>query len=434
MISCKKIKILCIIPARGGSKGLPGKNIKLMLGKPLVAWTIEQAKKSKYLTSVVVSTDSKEITEISRKYGAEVVERPKEFARDNSPASDAIMHLIDFFEKKGEFFDILIWLEPTSPLRKENDLDNAIEFFLKNIKKADSLVSVGEVRLENPYIMKKIKNGFVSPLFEVDKNFTRRQELPKAYFPYGVIYLVKTGTFKKTRTFYNKKTIPYIIERWQNYEIDDLYDFLCVEKIAGHIPDQKESMPENKKKNKLIKIQGGKIYLKEFSEDNLYDPRYIQWLRDIDVVKTIGRPEYLKPIPLLEVEKYVRGLFSSKNDYFFAIYLKGNDEFIGTLKIGSIDWYSKTADIGIMIGNKNYWGKGISKDAVAAACDYAFRKLKMRRLTGGCLSVNVAMGKCFERTGFKKEGVHRNQVPFESDYVDHSIYGMFKEEFYSQKN
>lgn len=228
----KKYKILAIIPARGGSKGLPRKNIKVLAGKPLVAYTIENALKNKYLDKVIVSTDDKEIAEISRKYGAEVpFLRPKKYARDFSPASDLIRHAIRWFEKKGEYFDIIVYLEPTSPLRKEKDIDDAIELFIKNIDKADSLVSVGEVHLESPYIMKKIKAGYVKPFIEIYKKIGQRQLLPKVYFPYGVIYLSKTKALEKYKTFYLKRTIPYFIERWQNYEIDDLYDFICVEAI-----------------------------------------------------------------------------------------------------------------------------------------------------------------------------------------------------------
>jgi CMP-N-acetylneuraminic acid synthetase len=230
-----KYKIIAIIPARGGSKGISKKIIKPLLGNPLIVWTIEQAKNSKYIDRIIVSTEDKEIAEISKEHGAEVpFLRPKELARDDSPTIDAIMHAINWFENEGEYFDIVVLLEPTSPLRKEDDLDNSIEFFIKNIDKVDSLVSVGEVHLENPYIMKKVENGCVKPFIEIDENLYQRQQLPKIYFPYGVIYLSKTSTLKKYKTFYQERTIPYLTERWQNYEIDDVYDFMCIEAILRY--------------------------------------------------------------------------------------------------------------------------------------------------------------------------------------------------------
>lgn len=226
----KKYKIIAIIPARGGSKGLPKKNIKILLGKPLIAWTIEKAKKSKLIDKLIVNTDSKKIAEIAQKYGAEVpFLRPKELAQDKSSIYDVIFHTLDWFKKNGSKFDIVILLEPTSPLRKEEDIDDAIKLFLKNYKRADSLVSVGEIHLENPSITLKIDRKYVKPYMKTD--FSRRQELPKVYFPYGVIYLSKIGMLKKYRKFYQKRTIPYLIERWQNYEIDDIYDFICIEAV-----------------------------------------------------------------------------------------------------------------------------------------------------------------------------------------------------------
>lgn len=235
-----KNKVIAIIPARGGSKALPRKNIRLLAGKPLIAWTIEQAKKSKNIDKMIVSTDDEEIAEISKQYGAEVpFMRPKELATDNSPTIDAIMHALDWFESRGNYFDILVLLEPTSPLRKDGDIDNAIKLFLDNLGNADSLISLGEVQLENPYIMKKIEDGYVKPLLYTNSQHHQRQQLPKAYFPYGVIYLSKTITLKKYKTVYQEKTIPYFIERWQNYEIDDIYDFIAIEAILKHRMEEK---------------------------------------------------------------------------------------------------------------------------------------------------------------------------------------------------
>ena len=436
MRQSKKYKksILAVIPARGGSKGLPRKNIKVFNGKPLIAYTIETALKSKTIDRLVVSTDVPEIAEISKKYGVDVpFLRPKSLARDNSPTTDTILHAINWFEKKGEYFDIVIVLEPTSPLRKDDDIDNAVNFFLKNIRRADALVSLGGIHLENPYLAKIVRSTYVESIIKTRKKFHQRQELEKTYFPYGVIYLSKVSTFKLYKTFYQERTLPFFIERWQNYEIDDIYDFICTEEIMKHqlsqISLKKTLQP---RKNASLKIAGKQIYLKEFTEENLYDPKYAKWLKDIEVVKTIGRAEYLKPFQFSEIENYVKRLWESKNDCFFAIYYRKNQEFIGTLKIGSIDWYNRVADIGIMIGNRNYWGKGLAKDAVSSASNYAFKYLGMRKLIGGCLKTNIAMCKCFEEVGFRREGNRKQQIFFEGKYVDHVIYGMLKEEFYDK--
>src|SRR3990172_8434607 len=141
--------VLGIIPARGGSKGLSRKNIRLLAGKPLIAWTIEQANTSKYLDKVIVNTDDQQIADTAKKYGADVpFLRPRELAGDTTPMIDVIFHTLNFFKNSGTAFDYLALLEPTSPLRADHDIDNAIQKLISETD-ADSLVSVGEVHLEH---------------------------------------------------------------------------------------------------------------------------------------------------------------------------------------------------------------------------------------------------------------------------------------------
>ena len=230
----KDKKILGLIPARGGSKGLPGKNIKPLLGIPLIAWTVKQALRSKYLDRVIVSTDSMEIARAAKKYGAEIpFMRPKELAADKSNIIDTVLHALSYFEKSGINFDYLALLETTSPLRKDNDIDKAIKKLIDCGGKAESLVSVGKIALEHPEYAKIITgNNRVKPYACNGRRPTAlRQKLPDAYFPYGVIYLSKVSAIKKYNAVYPGRIWPYVIERWQNYEINDILDFLCIEAI-----------------------------------------------------------------------------------------------------------------------------------------------------------------------------------------------------------
>ncbi len=226
--------ILGLIPARGSSKGLPRKNIKLLLGKPLIAWTIERAKECKYFDRVIVTTDDEEIARIAKEYRAEVpFLRPNILASDVSPAIDTILHALNYLRANGETFDYIAWLEPTSPLRDRHDFNSGIEVLINNETRADSLVSVGKIALEHPFMVKKIdKNGYMSPFCVTDEKLVgRRQDLPPAYFPYGVLYLSKVHTLNKDEVFYQKRAISYPIQRWQNFEIDDEIDFFTVETI-----------------------------------------------------------------------------------------------------------------------------------------------------------------------------------------------------------
>lgn len=227
--------VIAIIPARGGSKGLPGKNIKELCGKPLIGWTIESGLGSKYLDVVMVTTDNEEIAKISRDFGAEVpFLRPNDLANDTATSVDVIKHTISFYENKlNKVFDYIVLLEPTSPLRDKNNIDDMIEKIISVEDNFDAIVSLGAVN-EHPSIMKKIEGkNIISYCGELTMK-TRRQDNNIAYFPYGVAYIVKTNTLKKENSFYPKRTTYYLIKRYQCYEIDDIYDFMAIENIMKY--------------------------------------------------------------------------------------------------------------------------------------------------------------------------------------------------------
>ncbi len=227
-------KILAIIPARGGSKGLPGKNIKLIAGKPLIAWSIETAFKSKYVDDVIVSTDSDDIAKVATQYNAPVpFLRPNHLATDQASTVDVVLDLLDTLEKSDKTYDYLVLLEPTSPLRKDDDIDNMLEK-IELLPRFDSIVSIGEVSA-NPYLMKIIKDDSYENLINSSMSMSRRQDLPEAFFPYGVAYIVKVPAFRDEKTFYTKKSTYFKIERFQCYEIDDIFDFLAAESVLREV-------------------------------------------------------------------------------------------------------------------------------------------------------------------------------------------------------
>lgn len=224
-------KVLAIIPARAGSKGIPGKNIKPIGGYPLITWTIRQALGATLLGKVIVSTDGDEIARIAQDSGAEVpFVRPPEFAQDHSPTSDVVIHALDFYSERGMEFEMVAVLEPTSPLRKASDIDRGIEMLGKRTD-AFSLVSVGEVHTEHPMIVKRIDRDFVVPYMPESRKIHQRQQADPAFFPYGVLYLARSDKFRELRTFYTERTLPMKIERWQNYEVDDDVDFTIIDTL-----------------------------------------------------------------------------------------------------------------------------------------------------------------------------------------------------------
>lgn len=179
----------------------------------------------------------------------------------------------------------------------------------------------------------------------------------------------------------------------------------------------------------MFKMEGRNCYLVVFNEMHMNDERYYKWLCDYDVMKTINRIEYIMPIRFEEVKKYCESVINSKTDIFLALYDKNDGSFTGTLRISKIDWHIRTADVGILIGDKSKWGKGIATDAIHTVCGYLFNILGMRKLTSGCMAINVGMIKVFKKLGFQQEGVFRGQDRFEGSYCDHIYFGCFKDEF-----
>lgn len=224
--------MIAIIPARGGSKGLPGKNIKKMNDKPLIWYTINSANKSKFVNKIIVSTDDDGIANISKSFGAEIpFMRPKELARDDSLAIDNYIYTIDRLNKEfkyniGEF----IVLQPTSPLRTSLDIDNAIQIFKE--KKADSVISVSEV-IHPPIWSKRInEKGILRNCFDIRIDNKNRQEIEKAYMPNGAIFVFKFSLLKEKYSYYSDKTYPYIMPLERSIDIDSKLDFEFAEYLV----------------------------------------------------------------------------------------------------------------------------------------------------------------------------------------------------------
>ena len=226
---------LAIIPARGGSKGLPMKNIKKLCGKPLIVWSIEAGLKSKYLDEVATSTDCQDIADVSKQHGASTpFLRPGHLASDISTSFDAIKHAIDYYKNKlNKKFDYIVLLEPTSPLRESSDIDSAIENLMNS--NADSIVGVGRTEDQNPaFLVLKDGNNYISGYENKNMEVLRRQDINDVYFFEGSVYISKVDTLLDKKTFYHQNTIGYEVSKYKSLEIDDMDDFIMVEAIMKH--------------------------------------------------------------------------------------------------------------------------------------------------------------------------------------------------------
>lgn len=215
-----KNKFLAIIPARGGSKRLPRKNILDLCGKPLIAYSIEAGLQSKYIDKVVVSSDDEEILQISKKFGAETIKRPDILASDTATTFDAIKHTIDSLEK----YEYIVLLQATSPLRNSKHIDEAIEFLEE--KKADAVVSVCEME-HSPLWSNTLDDTLSMNNFLKDEVLNKRsQDLEKHYRLNGAIYICKTELLLKEKSFFLKENIfAYIMDRKSSIDIDEEIDF-----------------------------------------------------------------------------------------------------------------------------------------------------------------------------------------------------------------
>lgn len=222
MIGTKKV--LAIIPARGGSKGVPRKNIREVAGKPLIAWTILQARKSLYIDRLVVSTDDEEIADVARQWGSEVpFLRPAHLAKDDTPGIDPVLHALESLPG----YDYVVLLQPTSPLRSHADIDGCIELCAG--RAACSCVSVTQPE-KSPYWMFTIDDcGKMQWLFESDKLIARRQDLPPAYALNGAVYVAATESIVESRSFVTEGAVPYLMSNGNSVDIDTEADLLLAE-------------------------------------------------------------------------------------------------------------------------------------------------------------------------------------------------------------
>lgn len=220
-------KILSIIPARGGSKGLPGKNIIDLGGKPLIAWSIESSLRSKYVVDTIVSSDDDGILDIAKIYGADILKRPSEFASDLASSESVVQHVLKTIDKS---YDYIVLLQPTSPLRDEKDIDMAFEKLFN--KDATALISVCEIDNKILKAFKEDSNGFIEGVSNNKYPFMRRQDLPKTYMSNGAIYIIKVDEFLKNNSFYTDKTIAFLMDMDKSMDIDTKED---LEKVKSYI-------------------------------------------------------------------------------------------------------------------------------------------------------------------------------------------------------
>ena len=224
-------RVLAVVPARGGSKRLPRKNILMLNAKPLIAWSIEAGLNSKYVDRVIVSTDDQEIANVSKKWGADVpFIRPDELANDNATTVDTITHALNSVERTGEIYGYILLLQPTSPLRTAEHIDEAVELMVE--RNADSVVGVSEVSHPYEWTNTLPESLSMDEFISREAYFTRSQDFPKRYQINGAIYLIKKeNMFLSGRMMSETNSVAYIMKKYDSVDIDDQLDFMLAETL-----------------------------------------------------------------------------------------------------------------------------------------------------------------------------------------------------------
>ncbi|WP_103027997.1 cytidylyltransferase domain-containing protein [Salinibacter altiplanensis] len=218
--------VLGVILARGGSKGLPRKNVRELAGKPLIAWTIDAAHESEYLDRLILSSDDEEIMEVAEEYGCEVpFQRPAELAQDDTPSMDALLHALD--QVPG--YDYVVLLQPTSPLRTSEDIDMTIEKCHQ--KDASACVTVTETEKPPEWMYTMNEWNRLEPVMKSEQTVTRRQEAPDTYVLNGAAYVAETGYLQEYRTFHGETTIGHVMPLKRSVDVDEMIDLRLSELI-----------------------------------------------------------------------------------------------------------------------------------------------------------------------------------------------------------
>ncbi len=222
--------ILGLIPARGGSKGIPRKNLRVIGGKPLLEYTVEAALNSALLSLVVTSTEDAEIARAARAAGSEVIDRPSELARDETPTLPVAQHAVEIVEREhGRRLDAIVILQVTTPFRTGEDIDRAVAMLLHS--SADSVVSVREAQELHPWKLKRIQEGRLVPLMEEEVEGTRRQDLPPVYIRNGGIYAVRRDVLMVENSLYGQNCQAYVMPVERSIDINTELDLVLAEAL-----------------------------------------------------------------------------------------------------------------------------------------------------------------------------------------------------------
>lgn len=220
--------ILAIIPARGGSKGVPRKNVLPLGGRPVVAWTIMAAQRSKFVNLIAVSSEDEEVLGIANEHQVLAIKRPKALATDTAEVEGAVFHALEYLKRKKSYVpEIIVYLQPTSPLRDHFDIDSALDLFVQ--KNPEALIAVTPINKSYIKSFTTDGNGYLKAINRFP--FMRRQDIPDMYLPNGAIYIIKTPVLIKNKVLFAKRTLPFVMPIEKSIDLDTPDDLAAIRKV-----------------------------------------------------------------------------------------------------------------------------------------------------------------------------------------------------------
>lgn len=396
------MNLLITICARGGSKGIPGKNIRPLNGTPLIVYTLRHARAyaEKTGADVELSTDDTEIKRVAAEAGLTTAyTRPGYLATDNAGKLDAIKDILQYAERaRGKRYEFVLDLDVTSPLRTIEDLDVAFRMLQAN-PRARNLFSVSPTK-HNPYfdIVEETPEGFVDLVKRPKQQMLARQEGPHVYELNASFYIYYRSFFDEDPLVLIKNSLMYIMPH-MCCELDEEVDFSFLEYLLRH-----GNIDVNFQWGLLEhfagvrrSFEGQRIVLRTMEESDATE-RYASWLNDPEVNRFLAT----KSATMEELRAYITQKNSQKDAVLFGVFLKDNGAHIGTVKLEPLELTKKQATIAVMIGDKSCWGKGYAGEAMQLLIEWCFTELGCTEVNLGVVAKNAAAIRTYEKLGFRE--------------------------------
>ena len=415
--------IACLIPARGGSKRFPRKNVAPLNGRPLLAYSVETAVGSGLFPAVWVSTEDAEIAGVAEASGARVHTRPEALAGDGSTLVHVTLDFLDWLEQQGSLPDIICLLLPTAVLLRPDDLREGAAALRTG--DADAVMGI-TTYLEPPQWALHEVDGFLRPLFGPDavKAGVKPSE---ACVDSGSFYFVRTAALRRERTLYVERLAGFRLPRMRSIDIDHPEQLAVAEawlraNAAG--PGTGSGVAAEGRSHPFL--AGERVYLRPLAAEDLDGP-YGKWLNDSQVTRFLETGVF--PTTHSALKRYLDAVGRSPENVLLAIVDKATDRHIGNIKLGPIHWQHRRADLGILIGEGEFQGRGLGREAVSLLLEYGFQRLNLHKITLGVDAEHAQAVRLYESLGFKTEGTLPQHLFREGKYRDKYVMGILADAY-----